>query len=47
MHFDACIDCGTTERAHKTHGRCTTCAGKHYQRTRKPRTMHHRMDFSL
>lgn len=24
-HYDACIDCGTTERPHRAHGRCNRC----------------------
>jgi hypothetical protein len=24
-HYDACIDCGTTERPHRASGRCKRC----------------------
>jgi len=26
LKYDCCIECGTTERPHSSHGRCSTCA---------------------
>ena len=36
-HFDACVDCGTTQQRHGAHGRCKRCYARLLYRKRKSR----------
>lgn len=33
--YDACIDCGTSERKHASKGRCQTCQSAHQRQVKK------------
>jgi len=35
LKYNQCIDCGTTQKKHVAHGRCTTCHSKYYNPIRR------------
>ena len=40
VNYDACIDCGTTEKAHLVHGMCAACASRNRYKNPKYRAKH-------